>query len=105
MLSKEKIEKAKEQTKQWIYNMRTGRRVNIIHKGDKDFCDDLETLLKYINQLEADNYAGNNIINDYIENDKKQNKIIYEILKYWKQDDVRSIEELKKYFENKVEEI
>ena len=52
MLNKEEIEKAKEQTKKWIYNMRTGRRVNIIHKGDKDFCDDLETLLQYIDQLE-----------------------------------------------------
>ncbi len=34
----------------------------------------------------------------------KQNKIIDEIIKSWKQDDARSIEELKKYFENKVEE-
>ncbi len=90
MLSKEEIEKAKEKTKQWIYNMRTGRRVNIIHKGDKDFCNDLETLLQYINQLEQEN--------------NKQNKIIDEILKAWKQDDNRSIKELKQYFEKKVEE-
>lgn len=55
MLSEEEIEKAKEETKKWIYNMRTGRRVNIIHKGDKDFCNDLETLLQYIEELETAN--------------------------------------------------
>jgi hypothetical protein len=32
---------------------------------------------------------------------QKQSKIIDEILKTWKQDDVRSIEELKKYFEER----
>lgn len=31
----------------------------------------------------------------------KKDKIIDEILKTWKQDDVRSIEELKKYFEER----
>ena len=90
MISKEEIEKAKEKTKKWIYNMRTGCRVNIIHKGDKDFCNDLETLLQCIDQLEQEN--------------NKQNKMIDEIIKSWKQDDHRSIEEIKQYFEKKVEE-
>lgn len=71
MLSEEEIEKAKEQTKKWIYNMRTGMRVNIIHKGDKDFCNDLDTLLQYIDELEADKYEANNIISDYIDTWRK----------------------------------
>ena len=97
MLSKEEIEKAKEQTKKWIYNMRTGRRVNIIHKGDKDFCDDLEILLQYIDKLEQEIDKGTVPANHLV------NKIIDEMVKVWKQDDYRSIEEIKQYFEKKVE--
>ena len=116
-MSKEEIKKAKEKTKKWIYNMRTGRRVNIIHKGDKDFCDDLETLLQYIEQLEQENKAlkkGQNSLmasrkkwkdRYYKEKAKfdKANKMVDEMAKAWKQDDYRSIEEIKQYFEKKVE--
>ena len=90
MASKEEIEKAKEQTKQWIYNMRTGRRVNIIHKGDKDFCDDLEKILQYIDQLEQENkqlkisykLMENEAMKDGLEERKKQNKIMDEMARY-----------------------
>lgn len=35
---------------------------------------------------------------------EKKDKIIEEILKVWKQDDIRSVEELKECFTNKAEE-
>lgn len=35
---------------------------------------------------------------------QKQEKVIDEILKSWKQDDIRSLEELKQYFYRKVED-
>ena len=74
-MSKEEIEKAKEKTKKWIYNMRTGRRVNIIHKGDKDFCNDLETLLQYIDQLEQENKTLKQCLID--NNTKDTNEHLY----------------------------
>ena len=96
MLSKKEIEKAKE-----ILQSYENKLVYEISGKDKEA---VKTLLQYIDQLEADNYELNNRLNDYIENDNKQNKIIDEILKAWKQDDYRSIEEIKQYFEKKVEE-
>ena len=126
MLNKEEIEKAKEQTKKWIYNMRTGRRVNIIHKGDKDFCDDLETLLQYIDQLEEyleiiskqlDNVAIDQIpigIAELQQENKKQNKMIDEMAEQLSGLPILDIkkaeyitlgnkEETKQYFERKVD--
>ena len=52
-------------------------------------------------KAEADLYEANNRINDLLDIVKQKDKIIDEILKTWKQDDVRSIEELKKYFEER----
>ncbi len=128
MLSKEEIEKAKEKTKKWIYNMRTGSRVNIIHKGDKVFCDDLETLLKYIQELETSNEEldreNNRLEKIEFERDKA-NKIIDEMAEYLaiirdcpnedkganldcenrcSNDDSIYAECWKQYFEKKVEE-
>ena len=52
-------------------------------------------------KAEADLYEANNRINDLLDIVKQKDKIIDEILKTWKQDDVRSIAELKKYFEER----
>ena len=52
-------------------------------------------------KAESDLYEANNRINDLLDLVKQKDKIIDEILKTWKQDDVRSIEELKKYFEER----
>ena len=46
-------------------------------------------------------YEANSIISEYIDIVKHQDKLIDEILKTWKQDDVRNIAELKKYFEER----
>lgn len=52
-------------------------------------------------KAEADLYEANNRINDLLDIVEQKDKIIDEILKTWKQDDVRSIAELKKYFEER----
>ena len=52
-------------------------------------------------KAESDLYEANNIINDLLDIVEQKDKIIDEILKTWKQDDVRSIAELKKYFEER----
>ncbi len=94
-MSKEEIEKAKETCNSIVNFCNNNKECQ-----ENEFCPDcyieiedvkaIETLLQYIDQLEKEN--------------NKQNKIIEEIAKTWKQDDYRSIEELKQYFENKVEE-
>lgn len=63
-----------------------------------------EAIMKIANardKAEADLYEANNRINDLLDIVKQKDKIIDEILKTWKQDDVRSIAELKKYFEER----
>lgn len=35
-----------QEIQKWIINMRQGTRVNIIHKGDVDFCNYLDNLLE-----------------------------------------------------------
>ena len=71
MLSKEEIEKAKEELNNYIIiinktkdteNEWHGYYNNELHELKRD----IETLLQYIDQLEADNYECNNIIKDYI---------------------------------------
>lgn len=52
-------------------------------------------------KAEADLYEANNRIVDLMNIIDERDKIIDEILKTWKQDDVRSIAELKKYFEER----
>lgn len=60
-----------------------------------------KTLKGIITRKESDLYEANNRINDLLDIVKQKDKIIDEILKTWKQDDVRSIAELKKYFEER----
>ena len=104
-MSKEEIEKAKEMlNKLKDYKVLvSGGFVEILTEEEKDA---IEILLQYINQLEADNYACNNIINDYIENDNKQNKIIDEMTNKIYEEGIiwKNKEEAKQYFEKKVEE-
>ena len=45
-----------------------------------------------------------NLIQEQEEELKKKDKIIDELAKAFKQDDVRSVEEIKQYFERKVED-
>ena len=52
-------------------------------------------------KAEADLYEANNRIVDLMNIIDERDKVIDEILKTWKQDDVRSIAELKKYFEER----
>ena len=100
-MSKEEIEKAKKKKKKWIYNMKTGRRVKIIHKGDVDFCNDLETLLQYTEQLEQENSKKDKIIDEMVEtlvgltvwDSEKDEPFI-----------LGDKEEVKGYFEKKVED-
>ena len=67
----------------------------------KTYNQTKKTLKGIISQKEADLYEANNRINDLLDIVKQKDKIIDEILKTWKQDDVRSIVELKKYFEER----
>lgn len=67
----------------------------------KTYNQTKKTLKGIISQKEADLYEANNIINNLLDIVKQKDKIIDEILKTWKQDDVRSIAELKKYFEER----
>ena len=60
---------------------------------------DKNLIKKYISELEQEN---NRLEKIEFERDK-ENKIIDEMAKSWKQDDYRSIEEIIKHFEKKVE--
>ena len=70
MLSEEEIEEAKERLKiidrNYTYN-------NYYSTTD---LQAIETLLQYIDQLESDNYELNNRLNEYIEENNNQNKMI-----------------------------
>ena len=70
-------------------------------KALKDLVELEKEKNEKIRELESDLYEANNRINDLLDLVKQKDKIIDEILKTWKQDDVRSIEELKKYFEER----
>ena len=123
MVSKEEIEKAKEQLENKINYLQ--ERIVIAKDNPqtkKSYIEEMskekqsiEILLQYIDQLEADNYELNNRLNDYIENDKKQNKMIDEILKEYvtcqtcldytcKKRNKNAKECIKQYFEKKVDE-
>ena len=112
--SKEEIEKAKEDIK----NLRI-RYLSVDYSSSlsQTNINNLDILFQYINQLEFQIEAKEkehkydvNMI-DGVKGEavklhkeiRKLNKIIDEILKAWKQDDYRSIEEIKQYFEKKVE--
>ena len=84
-MSKEEIEKAKEQLNKFCnYDDNLFLQDEILY----EYQDSIETLLQYINQLEQEN--------------SKKDKIIDEVIKTWKQDDYRDIEEIKEYFEKKI---
>ncbi len=125
-MSKEKIEKAKER----LSNPKKEDLIEIIRRfkrnGIENYCiaknETLETLLQYIKELEADNYECNNIINNYIDEMNRNDKIIDEmvsviiasnICKYFIKDNCKHYagenkklcdECIKQYFEKKVEE-
>ena len=81
MLSKEEIEKAKEKCNT-IVNFCENNQECQKNKICSDCYIEIEdisaikTLLQYIEQVEADNYESNKILNEYIEDRKRQNKII-----------------------------
>ena len=121
MSSKEEIEKAKSQL-EIILECRKRQKEEIPECVNcNEDIESLEIILQYIDQLEADNYELNNRLNDYIENDKKQNKMINEMaimleelkICHFKKEDGGELlgkyrcynkEDWKQYFEKKVEE-
>ena len=60
-----------------------------------------DIVLQELKNTQADLYEANNCISDLLDVAKQREKIIDEILKTWKQDDIRSIEELREYFEER----
>ena len=80
---------------------------NLFEKdGDfKEFCDnhiaDIKAVIQELKNTQSDLYEANNCISDLLDAAKQREKIIDEILKTWKQDDIRSIEELREYFEER----
>lgn len=71
----------------------------------EEFCEDnvfvtlrIEPILKIIENLEQ----SHKDILEYAKEIEKKDKIIYEMAKAFRQDDVRSVEEIIKYFERKV---
>lgn len=79
MLSKEEIEKVKE---------RLVKQAVTSSVGCEDYPNcicmkkDLKTLLQYIDQLETDNLKLIHMLDDYIAERKKQNKMIDEMAEY-----------------------
>ena len=119
MPSKEEIKKAKET----LSNPKKEDLIEIIRifkrNGIENYCitknETIETLLQYIDQLEADNYELNNRLNEYIEEREKLNKMINEMayqLSGLTILDIKKAEyitlgdkkEVKQYYEKKVEE-
>ena len=73
----------------------------------EEFCEDnvfvtlrIEPILKIIENFEQ----SHKDILEYAKEIEKKDKIIYEMAKAFRQDDVRSVEEIIKYFERKSEE-
>ena len=74
--------------------------------GDfKEFCDnhiaDIKAVLQELKNTQSDLYEANHCISDLLDVAKQRERIIDEIFKTWKQDDIRSIEELREYFEKR----
>lgn len=70
--------------------------LSMLEEKDKEI-----QFLKDINKTEQDRHKQTEkSLKGQIE---KKDKIIDEIIRAWKQDDVRSLEEIKQYFERKVE--
>ena len=126
MLSKEEIEKAKEIMNKFMNNEMQrdklekdcrcgGWKIGDIYKH-LELNPSIRILLQYIEELEADNYELNNRLNEYIEDNNKQNKIIDKMadiisrldftingVAFGGQSRFGSNEEIKQYFEKEVE--
>lgn len=77
--------------------------------GDfKEFCDnhiaDIQAVIKELKNIQADLYEANNRINDLLEIVTEKDKLIYKIACAFRQDDVRTVEEIIEYFEKEVQE-
>ena len=74
----------------------------------KEQKEAVKDLVEFNNKFDCGKYRKAietvlNLIQEQEEELKKKDKIIDEIAKAFKQDDVRSVEEIKQYFERKVE--
>ena len=115
-MSKEEIEKVKK----YIKNSYVMSTKHCLDDENKQLKQVIETLLQYIKEIEADNYELNNRLNEYIEDNKKQNKIIDELLNFLAEPDLGHYkskiggeilgkytkfnkEDWKKHFEKKVD--
>ena len=69
----------------------------------------IESLVEFNNKFDCGKYRKAietvlNLIQEKEEELKKKDKIIDELAKAFKQDDVRSVEEIKQFYERKVED-
>ena len=69
MLSKKEIENAKESANSYIRAIDTFGIID--YKCINNLYTPIQIFLQYIEELEADNYEANNIINEYIEERQK----------------------------------
>ena len=85
MLSKEEIEKAKEDSKDIIYELNKHKDADFIGRlyyRNKPIEDILQTLLQHIDQLECENKTLNQKNKSYKGMLNKQNKIIDEMAEF-----------------------
>lgn len=90
----------KEEANKVLEEMHEVRPEKLNDKAKRLF-EAIMTIADGRDKAESDLYEANNRINDLLDIVEQKDKIIDEILKTWKQDDVRSIAELKKYFEER----
>lgn len=107
MSSREEIEKAKERIK-YICD-KSLNNISYDHMLTTLELHYLRLLSQHIDQLEADNYELNNRLNEYIEDNKKQIKMIDEMAKFIlkitnREESELNIEREKQYFRKKVDE-
>ena len=75
------------------------------YKIELDYKDNIdEPRAFYLHQQIEAVYIVLNLIQEQEDELKKKDKIIDELAKAFKQDDVRSVKEIKQYFERKVED-
>ena len=80
MLSKEEIENSKSNVKRVLETDPLTATIDFQY-------NDVDNLLKYIEQLESDNYELNNRINDYIEERRVLIEKLEEKIKYYEEND------------------
>ena len=87
-------------TKYGAFSVNEGRQIlNLIQEQDNEINKYLEIITNKVIETAKDDL----LTEKNIELEKKD-KIIDELAKAFKQDDVRSVEEIKQYFERKVED-